>query len=143
MRDFRWNLLPAAVISRCIFKKQDFNMPRPLHNLSLIDLDVGTSKYFISFEKRSILLQKMGVNICHHTKHAINALQHKNKTIVLTGFDLIRSGCRTAATSKMELFVIIVTGFQPLNIITESSTLDVAAVLDFVVIKCKSQHCFF
>ena len=98
--------------------------------------------FYIIREKVN-LLQKMGVNICHHTKHAINALQHKNKTIVLTGFDLIRSGCRTAATSKMELFVIIVTGFQPLTIITESSTLDVAAVLHFVVIKRKSQHCFF
>ena len=130
MRDFGWNLLLAAVISRCIFKKQDFNMPRPLYNLSLIDRDVRTSKYFISFEKRLILLQKMGVNICHHTKHAINALQHKNKTVVLTGFYLIRGGSRTAATSKMELFVIIVNGFQPLTIITESSTLDVAAVLD-------------
>ena len=73
--------------------------------------------FYIIREKVN-LLQKMGVNICHHTKHAINALQHKNKTIVLTGFDLIRSGCRTAATSKMELFVIIVTGFQPLTIIT-------------------------
>ena len=58
MRDFGWNLLPAAVISRCIFKKQDFNMPRPLHNLSLIDLDVRTSKCFISFEKRLIFYRK-------------------------------------------------------------------------------------
>ena len=37
---------------------------------------------------------------------------------------------RTAATSKVELLVIIVIGFQPLTIITKSSTLDVAAVLD-------------
>ena len=36
----------------------------------------------------------------------------------------------TAATSKMELFVIIVNGFQPLTIITKSSILGVAAVLD-------------
>ena len=36
----------------------------------------------------------------------------------------------TAATSKMELFVIIVNGFQPLTIITKCSILDVAAVLD-------------
>ena len=35
-----------------------------------------------------------------------------------------------AATSKMELFVIIVNGFQSLTIITKSSILDVAAVLD-------------
>ena len=37
---------------------------------------------------------------------------------------------RTAVTSKMERFVIIVNGFQPLNIITKHSILDVAAVLD-------------
>ena len=37
---------------------------------------------------------------------------------------------RTAATSKMELFVIIVNGWKPLIIITKSIILDVAAVLD-------------
>ena len=41
-----------------------------------------------------------------------------------------RGRSRTAATNKMELFVIIVNGFQPLTIIINSSTLDVAAVLD-------------
>ena len=41
-----------------------------------------------------------------------------------------RRGSRTAATSKVELFVILVNEFQPLNIIRKSSTLDVAAVLD-------------
>ena len=42
----------------------------------------------------------------------------------------LRGGSRAAATSKMELFVIIVNGFQPLTIITKSSILDVAVVLD-------------
>ena len=41
-----------------------------------------------------------------------------------------KDGSRTAATSKMELFVIIVNGFQPLNITTNGSILDVAAVLN-------------
>ena len=41
-----------------------------------------------------------------------------------------RGGSRTAATSKMERFVIIVNGFKPLTIITKCSILDVAAVLD-------------
>ena len=41
-----------------------------------------------------------------------------------------RGGSRTAVTSKMERFVIIVNGFQPLAIITKRSILDVAAVLD-------------
>ena len=53
---------------------------------------------------------------------------------------LIRGGSRAAATSKMEHFVKIVNGFQPLTIITKRfqpltiitkrSILDVAAVLD-------------
>ena len=41
-----------------------------------------------------------------------------------------RGGSRAAETSKMERFVIIVNGFQPLTIITKRSILDVAAVLD-------------
>ena len=45
-------------------------------------------------------------------------------------FAWIRDGFRTAATSRVELFVIIVNGFQPLTIITKSSILHVAAVLD-------------
>ena len=41
-----------------------------------------------------------------------------------------RGGSRTAATSKMERFVIIVNGYKPLTIMTKCSILDVAAVLD-------------
>ena len=43
---------------------------------------------------------------------------------------LTRRACRTASISKMEHFVIIVNGFQPLTIITKRSILDVEAVLD-------------
>ena len=43
---------------------------------------------------------------------------------------MIRGGSRTAASSKMECFVIIVHGFQPLTIITKCPILDLAAVLD-------------
>ena len=42
----------------------------------------------------------------------------------------IRVASRAAAPSKMERFVIIVNGFQPLTIITKHSILDVAAALD-------------
>ena len=41
-----------------------------------------------------------------------------------------RGGSRTAATSKAELFVIIVNGLKPLPTITKSTPVDVAAVLD-------------
>ena len=44
--------------------------------------------------------------------------------------NIYRGGSRAAATSKMEHFVIIVNGFQPLTIITKRSILDVAAALD-------------
>ena len=43
---------------------------------------------------------------------------------------MIRGGSRTAATSKMELFVIIFNGLQPLTIVTKCPILYVAAVLD-------------
>ena len=43
---------------------------------------------------------------------------------------LFSDGSRAAATSKMECFVIIVNRYQPLNIITKHSILDVAAALD-------------
>ena len=43
---------------------------------------------------------------------------------------VIRGGSRTAATSKMKRFMIIVNGFKPLTIITKHSILDVATVLD-------------
>ena len=41
-----------------------------------------------------------------------------------------RGGSRTAATSKMEYFVIIVNGFQSLTYTTKCSILDVTAFLD-------------
>ena len=45
-----------------------------------------------------------------------------------------RGGSRAAATPKMECFVIIVNGFQPLTIITKYSILDVAAALDLPLV---------
>ena len=44
--------------------------------------------------------------------------------------DKARGVSRTAAISKMEGFVLMVNGFQPLTIITKCSILDVAAALD-------------
>ena len=41
-----------------------------------------------------------------------------------------RDGSRAAATFKMERFVTIVNGFQPLTIITKHFILDVGAALD-------------
>ena len=65
---------------------------------------------------------------------------HENKTITffvwISSFIIYnRGGSTTAATSKMECFVIIVNGFQPLTTITKCSILDVAAVLDSPLFK--------
>ena len=65
---------------------------------------------------------------------------HENKTITffvwINSFIIYnRGGSTTAATSKMECFVIIVNGFQPLTTITKCSILDVAAVLDSPLFK--------
>ena len=53
-----------------------------------------------------------------------------------------RGGSRTAATSKMEHFVIIVNGWKPLTIITKCSILDVAAVLDPPLVGCCHKRTF-
>ena len=47
---------------------------------------------------------------------------------------ILSGGSRAAATSKMERFVTVVNGFQPLTIMTERSILDVAAALDLPLI---------
>ena len=52
--------------------------------------------------------------------------QNNQKCLAL----IVRGGYRTAATSKMERFVIIVNDWKPLTIITKCSVMDVVAVLD-------------
>ena len=49
---------------------------------------------------------------------------------IFSNTDSPRGGSRTAATSKMEHFVIIVNSRKPLTIIPKRSILDVAAALD-------------
>ena len=51
-------------------------------------------------------------------------------TKILKAGNIFQSRSRTAATSKMEHYVITVNGWKLLNIITISYILDVAAVLD-------------
>ena len=61
-----------------------------------------------------------------HNNTAIKVAGDTNETIG----HILRSGSRTAATSKMEHFVIIVKVLKPLTTITKHSILDVASVLD-------------
>ena len=72
-------------------------------------------------------------HVTRRSKILFTRVQVKGKLVLtITNFrkTLIRGGCRTAATSKMERFVIIVNGWKPLTIITKRSILDIAAVLD-------------
>ena len=50
--------------------------------------------------------------------------------MMMNRFCVNRGGSGTAATSKMEHFVIIVGGWKPLTIITKHSILDVPTGLD-------------
>ena len=76
-------------------------------------------KYFINFTN-SICFNK--------TKQSRYFIVFQKDSISI--LRVIRGGSRTAATSKMERFVIIVNDWKPLTIITKRSILDVAAVLD-------------
>ena len=71
----------------------------------------------------------------------VQPIQKSNKAIFRETTDFVyqtykekrtvfRGGSRTAGTSKMERFVIIVNSWKPLTIITKRSILDVVAVLD-------------
>ena len=51
---------------------------------------------------------------------------------------MIKGESRNAATSKVKLFVIIVNSWKPLTVITKSSTLDVAAVIDPLLMRAAS-----
>ena len=57
---------------------------------------------------------------------AIHSIRYSN----INFYSEIRGGSRAAATFKMECFVIIVNGIQPLTINKKCSILDVAAALD-------------
>ena len=70
--------------------------------------------------------------IYRHSPYVLYNIKYLFVIYHLGGYSLsiIRGGSRTAATFKVECFVIIVNGWKPLTIITKHSTLDVAAVLD-------------
>ena len=56
-------------------------------------------------------------------------MQRKGLLNLKTG-TVVRGGSSAAATSKMERFVIIINGLQPLTTVTKRSILDFAAALD-------------
>ena len=83
------------------------------------------SLFLISKKRWPIIFFEDFVDIvANHVFHVFTLRPH------LCYFIIIRGGSRTAATSKMERFLIIVKGWKSLTIITERSILDVAAVQD-------------
>ena len=87
---------------------------------------------FTITEKSSFLYEKVkfltSPNPSRH--HRLLLIFYRKIVLPLTFSTLGRGGSRTAATSKVELSVIIFNGWKPLTIITISPTLDVAVVLD-------------
>ena len=74
-------------------------------------------------------LDKTTLNILRQTLRA-HSLKWVTEAFQIVWFTETRGGSRTAATSKMECFVIIVNGWKPLASNTKHSILDVAAALD-------------
>ena len=88
----------------------------------------------MSFEEgEKILLEHVPVKYCCMKNHYINEkCRNKRLIMIIIISRIIRGGSRTAATSKMERFVILSqsVNYYQLTIITKRSILNVAAVLD-------------
>ena len=65
-----------------------------------------------------------------YTNYFSEGIIYTKFKILKTKLTISRGGSRTAATSKMERFMIIVHSWKRLNIITKRSIVDVAAALD-------------
>ena len=71
----------------------------------------------------------MNVSAATISSYGVNAKLFGQRNGLKLSELAMRGGSRAAATSKVERFVIIVNGLQPLTIIPKRSILDVAAVL--------------
>ena len=72
-------------------------------------------------------------HIFRHQKLQYGCLFDKGGSLYFLTWET--GGSRAAATSKMDCVVIIVNGFQPLNIIPKHSILDVAAALNLPLLR--------
>ena len=93
------------------------NCSNTVHNIN----DNSRSNFNKTYLYKNLTVKKISVETQFKVTRKIQFNTNKKK---------VRGGSRTAATSKMERFVIIVNGWKPLTIITKRSILDVAAVLD-------------
>ena len=110
-----------------------------LANIIMTEMKKTFTKNFIDEKKTLLFCGRYVVDTLvvierERLKLVYDALNNFDKSLNFTAdtFDNVapRGGFRTAATSKMERFVIIVNGWKTLTIITKRSILDVAAVLD-------------
>ena len=86
-----------------------------LYNISNVD------KPFVTYSQSKHWGETQQDNSCFSFPATIYLIKVNNRS---------RGESRTAATSKMKRFVIIVNGWKPLTIITKRSILDVPADLD-------------
>ena len=101
-------------------------------NIIIINL-LQPSVYVHSSKITKIVEKLTGINCAILSKFKIQVTKPKKRLLGHrddTSAMMFRGGSRAATTSKMECFVIIVNGFQPLTAITKRSILDVAAALD-------------
>ena len=84
----------------------------------------------IHVRKRYHGLLSISIGLLKWNKNNVSIFSTTFFIVTLQQHIKIRGGSRTAVTSKMENFVIIVNGWIPLTIITKRSILDVAPILD-------------
>ena len=79
-----------------------------------------------------LFLSTAGKTLPEFNFHLAFLTQWKGKCnrVLIVAWSIVRDRSRAAATSKIECFVIIVSGWKPLTITTKHSILDVAAALD-------------
>ena len=93
-------------------------------------VNVILTQHFCDEQNCNIFILKITGKSEQISKSFLQSMIIDNGPMIIILFYCIRGGSRAAATSKMECFVKIVNGFQPLTIITKHSILNVAAALD-------------
>ena len=106
-----------------------------VHSVKLFSFETATQLSLLDANIKEIELRKKAlIDFCDSMdKEFLERGEMAKKKRYLKLCVCFRGGSRTAATSKMERFVIIVNGWKPLTIITKRSILDVAAALDPLV----------
>ena len=95
-----------------------------------VDISMTTKWQWIGLGHNMVPLMVNNTTFKSHPKNLVLKNWRRNQYFINNLINLFRGGSREAATSKMELFMILVNGLNPLTIIRKHSILDVAAALD-------------